>query len=124
MRKAVMVEGAAKPGGHYSHAVIADRLVFVAGQAGADPATGALSDKFADQVRQTLKNIQTILRGVGADMKDVVKINTYLTDGSRFQEYNTIYKEFFPTEPPARTTIGCQMGGILVEIDCIALLPS
>jgi 2-iminobutanoate/2-iminopropanoate deaminase len=71
-----------------------------------------------------LKNIQTILRGVGADMKDVVKVNTYLTDGSRFQEYNAIYKEFFPTEPPARTTIGCQMGGILVEIDCIALLPS
>ena len=91
---------------------------------GADPATGVLSDKFADQVRQTLKNIQTILRGVGADMKDVVKVNTYLTDGSRFQEYNAIYKEFFPTEPPARTTIGCQMGGILVEIDCIALLPS
>ena len=124
MRTAVMVEGAAKPGGHYSHAVIADKLVFVAGQAGVDPATNVLSDKFADQVRQTLKNIQTILRGVGADMKDVVKINTYLTDGSRFQEYNAIYKEFFPTEPPARTTIGCQMGGILVEIDCIALLPS
>ncbi|HTC83213.1 MAG TPA: RidA family protein, partial [Rhizomicrobium sp.] len=69
MRKAIMVEGAAKPGGHYSHAVIADRFVFVAGQGPVDPATNAMSDKFADQVRQTLKNLQTILRGVGADMK-------------------------------------------------------
>ena len=124
MRKAVMVEGAAKPGGHYSHAVIADRLVFVAGQAGADPATGVLSDKFADQVRQTLKNIQTILRGVGADMKDVVKVNAYLTDLTRFPEYNEVYKEFFPSEPPARTTIGCQLYGIQVEINCVAVLPT
>ena len=122
--KSILTPHAPAPGGHYSQATVFNGLVFVAGQAGVDPATNVLSDKFADQVRQTLKNIQTILRGVGADMKDVVKVNTYLTDGSRFQEYNAIYKEFFPTEPPARTTIGCQMGGILVEIDCIALLPS
>jgi 2-iminobutanoate/2-iminopropanoate deaminase len=124
MRKAMMVEGAAKPGGHYSHAVIADKFVFVAGQAGQDPTTGALSDNFADQVRQTIKNLQIILRGAGADLKDVVKVTTYLTDATRFQEYNNIYKEFFPTEPPVRTTVSCQMGGILIEIDCIALLPS
>ena len=48
------------------------------------PRPASLSDKFAEQVRQTLRNIQTILRGVGADMKDVVKVNTYLTDWLAF----------------------------------------
>jgi 2-iminobutanoate/2-iminopropanoate deaminase len=123
MRKAIMVDGAAKPGGHYSHAVIANGFVYVAGQGPVDPATNVMPDNFAAQVRQTLRNLQTILKGVGADLKDVVKVNAYLSDITRFQEYNTIYKEFFPSEPPARTTIGCQLVGIQVEIDCVAALP-
>jgi 2-iminobutanoate/2-iminopropanoate deaminase len=53
----------------------------------------------------------------------VVKINGYLSDVTRFREYNEIYKEFFTTDPPARTTVGCQLVGIQVEIDCIAVLP-
>ena len=52
-----------------------------------------------------------------------MKVNAYLSDITRFQEYNTIYKEFFSSEPPARTTIGCQLVGIQVEIDCVAALP-
>ena len=123
MRKALIVDAALKPGGHYSHAVIANGFVYVSGQGPADPTTGIASDNFAEQVRQTLRNVQIILKGAGADMKDVVKINAYLSDLTRFPEYNTIYKEFFPTEPPARTTIGCQLFGIQVEIDCVAALP-
>jgi 2-iminobutanoate/2-iminopropanoate deaminase len=82
-----------------------------------------MADNFAEQVRQTLRNLQIMLKGVGADLEDVVKINAYLADLTRFPEYNEIYKEFFPTEPPARTTIGCALYGIHVEIDCIAVLP-
>lgn len=123
MRKALIVPDAAKLGGHYSHAVIANGFVYVSGQGPANPKTGVASDNFAEQVRQTLRNVQTILKGAGADMKDVVKVNTYLSDLTRFAEYNLIYKEFFPAEPPARTTIGCQLYGIHVEIDCVAVLP-
>jgi 2-iminobutanoate/2-iminopropanoate deaminase len=123
MRKALIVDAALKPGGHYSHAVVANGFVYVAGQGPHDPKTNVAADNFAEQVRQTLRNIQTILKGAGADMKDVVKINAYLSDLTRFPEYNTIYKEFFPTEPPARTTIGCQLYSIQVEIDCVAALP-
>jgi 2-iminobutanoate/2-iminopropanoate deaminase len=123
MRKALIVHEAAKPGGHYSHAVIANGFVYVSGQGPANPKTGVAPDNFAEQVRQTLRNVQTILKGAGADMKDVVKINAYLSDLTRFAEYNLIYKEFFPAEPPARTTIGCQLYGIHVEIDCVAVLP-
>jgi 2-iminobutanoate/2-iminopropanoate deaminase len=123
MRKALIVDNAAKLGGHYSHAVIANGFVYVSGQGPANPKTGVAPDNFAEQVRQTLRNLQIILQGAGADMKDVVKVNAYLSDLTRFAEYNLIYKEFFPAEPPARTTIGCQLYGIQVEIDCVAVLP-
>ena len=122
MRKALKVDGM-KAGGHYSHAVIANGMVFVSGQGPVDPATGKMSDNFAEQIRQTIRNLQTILKAAGADLKDIVKVNAYLTDLTRFHEYNEVYKEFFPSEPPARTTIGCQLYGIQVEIDCVAVLP-
>ena len=124
MRKTIMVQGAAGAAGQYSHAVIANGFVYVSGQGPADPATNVVPDGFAAQVRQTLRNVQTILQGVGADLKDVVKVNTYLADVTRFREYNDIYKEFFADDPPARTTVGSQLVGIQVEIDCVAVLPT
>jgi 2-iminobutanoate/2-iminopropanoate deaminase len=83
-----------------------------------------VSGDFAEQVRQTLRNLETILEGSGTSLSDVVKMNCYLTDATRFTEFNRIYTEFFPGPPPARTTISCQLIGILVEIDCVAVVPS
>lgn len=123
MRKAIMVESAVKPAGGYSHAVIANGFVYVSGQGPADPGTGVVPDGFADQVRQTLRNLQAILKGAGADLKDVVKVNAYLSDVTRFREYDQVYREFFNADAPARTTVGSQLIGIQVEIDCVAVLP-
>jgi len=122
-RKAILIDNAAKPGGHYSHAVVANGFAYVSGQGPADPQTGQKPSDFAGQVRQTLVNLRTILEGLGLSMDDVVKINSYLTDLDKFSEYDQIYREFFSSSPPARTTIGCQLKGILVEIDCVAALP-
>jgi 2-iminobutanoate/2-iminopropanoate deaminase len=124
MRQAIMVEGAARPGGGYSHAVVANGFIYVAGQGPAHPQTRVVPDAFAAQVRQTLENLQFVLRGTGASLADVVKVNTYLNDITHFAEYDAIYREFFPSEPPARTTIGCQLKGIQVEIDCVAVAPA
>ena len=124
MRKTTMVDGAVKAAGHYVHAVIANRFVYVSGQGPADRQTNVVPDGFAAQVRQTLRNVQITLQGAGADLRDVVKVNTYLSDVTRFREYNEIYKEFFVSDPPARTTVGSQLFGIQVEIDCVAVLPS
>jgi 2-iminobutanoate/2-iminopropanoate deaminase len=124
MRKTIMVDGAVRAAGHYVHAVIANGFVYVSGQGPADPQTNVVPDGFAAQVRQTLRNVQITLQGAGADLKDVVKVNTYLSDVTRFREYNEIYKEFFVSDPPARTTVGSQLVGIQVEIDCVAVLPS
>jgi 2-iminobutanoate/2-iminopropanoate deaminase len=122
MRQALMIEGAAPAGGHYSHAIVANGFVFVSGQGPVDPATGMMPDDFEGQVRQTLANLRTILEGAGSSLDDVAKINCYLSDVTRFREWNRIYADFFPGAPPARTTVGCQLNGILVEVDCIAVL--
>jgi 2-iminobutanoate/2-iminopropanoate deaminase len=81
-----------------------------------------MPDGFADQVRQTLENLQTILEAAGSSLDDVVKVNAYVTDLTRFAEFNEVYKEFFRHEPPARTTVAKALLGFLVEIDCVAQL--
>ncbi len=123
MRETVMAEKGPKPAGPYSHAVVANGFVFISGQGPADPETGAMPDAFADQVRQTLRNVQIILEAAGSSLENVVKVNAYVTDLTRFSEFNQVYKEFFSHDFPARTTVAVSLLGFLVEVDCIAALP-
>jgi 2-iminobutanoate/2-iminopropanoate deaminase len=123
MRETVTAEKGPKPAGPYSHAVVSGGFVFVSGQGPVDPETGTMPDAFADQVRQTLRNVQTILEAAGSSLENVVKVNAYVTDLTRFAEFNEVYKEFFRYEPPARTTVATSLLGFLVEVDCIAALP-
>ena len=122
MRKTVMADKGPAPAGPYSHAVVANGFVFISGQGPVNPETGAMPDAFPDQVRQTLENVRTILEAAGSSLDDVVKVNAYVTDLTRFAEFNEVYKEFFREDPPARTTVGAALLGILVEVDCIATL--
>ncbi|MFC3205560.1 RidA family protein [Aquamicrobium soli] len=124
MRKTAMIDEAVAPAGHYSHAIIANGLVYVSGQGPVDPRTGEMPATFAGQVGQTLRNLDTILRGVGTELKNAVKINAYLSDVANFSEFDAVYRNFFADDPPARTTVGCQLVDIMVEIDCTAILPS
>jgi len=112
----------AKPAGQYSHAIVANGFVFVSGQAGRHPQTGQLPSDLAEEIRQAIRNVEIILKAAGSDLAHVVRVTAYLTDLDNFKLYNDIYKEFFPEQPPARTTIGCLLNGIQVEIDCIAVL--
>ena len=122
-RRTVIAERGPAPAGPYSHAVVANGFVFVSGQGPVDPETGTMPDAFADQVRQTLENLQAILEAAGSSLDDVVKVNAYVTDLTRFAEFNEVYKEFFSEDPPARTTVAVSLLGFLVEVDCIAVLP-
>jgi 2-iminobutanoate/2-iminopropanoate deaminase len=122
MRKTVMAEKGPQPAGPYSHAVVSGGFVFVSGQGPVDPETGTMPDAFPDQVRQTLSNVRTILEAAGSSLDDVVKVNAYVTDLTRFAEFNMVYKEFFQHDPPARTTVATALLGILVEVDCVAQL--
>jgi 2-iminobutanoate/2-iminopropanoate deaminase len=122
MKRTVMAGKGPKPAGPYSHAVVANGFVFISGQGPVDPEPGTRPDAFADQVRQTLRNVQTILEAAGTSLDNVVKVNAYVTDLTRFQEFNEVYKEFFQQDPPARTTVGASLLGFLVEVDCVASL--
>jgi len=123
MRRTVMAEKGPAPAGPYSHAVVANGFVFISGQGPVDPATGVMPDAFKDQVRQTLSNVRTILEAAGTSLDNVVKVNAYVTDLTRFAQFNEIYEEFFGQDPPARTTVAAGLLGMLVEVDCVAALP-
>jgi 2-iminobutanoate/2-iminopropanoate deaminase len=69
-----------------------------------------------------LRNVQTILEAAGSSLENVVKVNAYVTDLTRFAEFNEVYKEFFSHDPPARTTVATSLLGFLVEVDCVATL--
>jgi 2-iminobutanoate/2-iminopropanoate deaminase len=110
----------------FSHATKAGGFIFVAGTLGTKAGSFELVAGGAkEQTRQTLANIQAILRGAGADLADVVKVNVFITDMAKFGEMNEAYLEFFPSEPPARITVGCSALalGAIVEIDCVAYKP-
>jgi 2-iminobutanoate/2-iminopropanoate deaminase len=122
-RTPIFAKDGAKPAGQYSHAIVANGFVFVSGQGPHDPKTGELPPDFAGEVRQAIRNMETILKAAGTDLSQVVRVNAYLSDLGNFKAYNDIYTEFFAVEPPSRTTIGCLLNGIQVEIDCIAAVP-
>jgi len=110
----------------FSHATKAGGFIFVAGTLGTKPGSFELVAGGAKaETRQTLENIRTILRAAGADLADVVKVNVFVTDMAKFGEMNEAYLEFFPSEPPARITVGCSALalGAFVEIDCVAYKP-
>ena len=107
----------------FPQAVIADNFIFLSGTPGFDPATGqVISSVFEEQVRQSLINIRTILEDAGSDLSKVVKTTIFMVSGNDFSVINKVYKEFFPENPPARSTPQVMMfpAGILVSIECIA----
>jgi 2-iminobutanoate/2-iminopropanoate deaminase len=121
MRKVVKSKKAPQPRGPYSPAIVADGFVFVAGQAAVNPKTNELElGDIQSETRRTLENIKAILESAGSSMKEVVRVGVFLSDMKNFAAMNQVYAEFFPKDPPARTTVGVSMPKIKVEIDCIA----
>jgi 2-iminobutanoate/2-iminopropanoate deaminase len=109
-----------------SSAVIAGDFVFVSGHVGDDPNTGKAPNGFEAQAVLTLENIRRALEAAGTSMENVVKTTVYLTSVGDFASLNDVYRRYFPSEPPARTTIGVRAlarPNLLIEIEAIALLP-
>lgn len=125
MRKVVLTDRAPKPVGPYSQGIIAGDFVYVAGQGPTDVATGKMVlDSVQDETRQVLRNVQAILEAAGTSLENVVKCNVYLADRHDFAAMNEAYRGFFPTDPPARTTVEAHPPAeIRVEIDCVAYIP-
>ena len=126
-KKIIFTDKAPKAIGPYSQAIRTESMVFTAGQAGLDPATGELVDGGIEgQTRQVLTNLKHVLEASDSDLNYVVKTTVFLKDMNDFAKMNAIYGEFFSQNPPARSTIAAAAlpKNALVEIEVIALLKS
>jgi 2-iminobutanoate/2-iminopropanoate deaminase len=125
VRQAVSAPNAAKPIGPYSPAIRAGNLLFISGQVGFDPATGALVDgDVSAQTDQVMLNIGTLLQAAGTDFAHVVRTTVFLADMGEFSKMNDVYARYVVDPPPARSTV--QVARLprdaRVEIDVIAVL--
>lgn len=108
--------------GPYSHAVRAGGLLFISGQAGIDPTTGAVAgDTFESQARQAIKNLGAAASAGAGGLPSVVNTTITVTDIAFFPELNRLFAEFFPAEPPARMVVQAPLPkGLLISIGCVA----
>jgi 2-iminobutanoate/2-iminopropanoate deaminase len=126
-KKIISTEKAPKAIGPYSQAIRLEDFVFTAGQVGLEPATMEIVEGGIEaQTRQVLTNLKNVLESAGSGLNFVVKTTVFLQDMSDFAKMNAIYAEFFPENPPARSTVAVAAlpKGALVEIECVALVNS
>jgi 2-iminobutanoate/2-iminopropanoate deaminase len=123
-RSVVSSENAPKALGPYSQAIATDGLIFLAGQLPLDPTTGNFVEgDVGEMTRQVLRNLAAVLEAADSSLDKIVKTTVFLADLNDFAAMNTAYAEFFPNDPPARSTV--QVARLprdaRVEIEAIAV---
>lgn len=121
--KTVLTHDAPVPGGHYSQAILHNEIVYVAGQLPIVPGQKEhVVRTIEEQTRQTLANLDAILKSAGSGRDKVLRVTVYLSDVGYWTKINTIYAEFFGTHRPARTMVpvGKLHYGYEIELDAIA----
>ncbi len=112
--------------GPYSLGVMAEgKFLFVSGMTPFDPATGKIDrGSISRQTELVLENIKNVLAAGGVSLADVVSCRVYLSNltAENFREMNEVYVRYFGESKPARATIGAQLLGFDVEIECVAVL--
>ncbi|GAB4503665.1 MAG: RidA family protein [Anaerolineales bacterium] len=110
--------------GPYSQAVRVGNLVYTAGQIGLDPLSmEVVSGGVEAETRQVLTNLKHVLEAAGSGLNYAVKTTVFLRDMADFAKMNAVYAEFFPQNPPARSTVAVASlpKGVAVEIEVVAL---
>lgn len=126
MKKEIYTVKGAVPKGPYSQAIVAEgSLVFVSGQGPVDPESGELDlGSFREQAELVFDNITTLLEAAGTSWEHAVRVGVFLANLEHFPEMNEIYERYLTKPYPARTTV--QVGlppEMLIEVDCIAVVP-
>ena len=127
MREIISTADAGAPVGAYSQAVKVGNLVWTAGMGaiGPDGKVAHVGD-VTKQTSKTLENLQQTLEAAGTSLANAVRVGVFLRNISDFSAFNDAYKAFFPTDPPARTTVqagALPLPDLLVEIEVIAVVP-
>lgn len=123
MKKNIISSADVPVAGPYSAAVEARDLIFISGQLPIDPTTGELISDIQKATRQILVNIRSLLKKTDLDLSHIVKTTIFLKNIKDFADVNEVYADFFPVEPPARSTIEVSVlpRGALIEIEAIAV---
>lgn len=123
-RTIVATEGAPAAIGPYSQAIVANGLVFTAGQIPLDPETMKLVEgDVTAQSERVMENLAAVLAAAGSGFDRVVKTTCFLADLNDFAAFNAVYGRYFGANPPARSTVQVAKLplGALVEVECTAL---
>ena len=123
MKKIVSTTQAPKAIGPYSQAVVHDGIVYLSGQIALDPATNQIIEgDIAAQTHRVLGNLRAVLEAAGSSLDSVLKTTVFLKDMGDFPKMNEVYAQYFPGDPPARSTIQAAKlpRDVAVEIDAIA----
>src|SRR5262249_35117023 len=108
-----------------SQAIKIGDWVFASGQLGMDPNTGRLVEGGVQaETRQVCENLKAVLEAGGSSLTRVAKVTIYMADLAELISMNEVFREFFPREPPARTTFQAAglVAGARVEIEAIAFV--
>jgi len=122
-REIIKASNAPEAIGPYSQAVKSGNLIFVSGQVPVNPATGKIAEDIKAQTRQALDNLKAVLAAGGVTLANVMKTTVFMKNLDDFAVMNDIYKEYFPKDPPARSTIEVSRipRGSSIEIEAIAI---
>ena len=115
----------APPGGHYSHAVVANGFVFISGQLPITPAGEKLNQaSFEDQAKQVLANVQAALDAAGSSVAQLVQVRVYVTDIAQWPAFNRIYQQWAGAAPPARAVVPVPLlhYGFLIEVEAVGVV--
>jgi 2-iminobutanoate/2-iminopropanoate deaminase len=124
-KKVIQTEKAPKAIGPYSQAIQAGNFLFLSGQIPLDPKTGELvKGDIRQQTLQVLENIKGVLESQKLGMENVVKVTVFLKDIGNFNQVNEVYTTYFPSSPPARSTVEVARlpRDADIEIEAIALI--
>ena len=125
MPKPIQPAGLATPGGHYSHAVVANGFVFISGQLPiAADGTKLVDATFSDQAKQVLHNVRVALEAAGSSVSQLVQVRVYVDDLAIWPAFNAVYAEWAGSAKPARAVVptGPLHFGFKVEVEAVALV--
>ncbi|MBI2188806.1 MAG: RidA family protein [Acidobacteria bacterium] len=125
-RRVIRPERAPNTGLPFSAGILVGNTLYIAGHLGRDPVGSELAKGGIEaETRQALANIGEVLKTAGMSFRDVTTVTAYITDFKEFDRFNAVYREFFPTDPPARATVqvAALNAGARVELQMIAVRP-
>jgi 2-iminobutanoate/2-iminopropanoate deaminase len=108
----------------YSPAILVKDTLYISGQLATDPETGKFEGgSMTRQAERVIRNIEVLLKKAGMELSDVVQATAFITDFREFGEFNTVFRKYFPKDPPTRATV--QVAGLAlnakIEVAAVAV---